>query len=224
MLNALFYKEWIKTRRIIFLLGVVLASLLIYTFIHTGQLFRVGGAVQVWVNIITKDFPLLPEFVRWFPLMAGLLLGLVQFIPEMTDKRLKLTLHLPLPETKILSSMLLYGMLILLAVLVVFYAVLYIGLSCYYPSEILAATTWQMLPWLIGGLLSYFFAAWVCLEPVWRQRVLNALIAIAGLSMYYMSAKSGGYIYFVPCLLLVLVAGFSFPFYSAARFKDGAQR
>lgn len=223
MFVALFYKEWIKTKRIILLLGIISISLIIYTFINAAQVFRVGGAVQTWANIILKDMPVLPTVIKWFPLLIGVLIGLVQFIPEMTDKRLKLTLHLPLPETRILSSMLLYGSVVLFSFFLVMYLALFIGLQVYYPSEIVKAMTWQILPSLLGGIISYFFASWICLEPVWRQRVFNTLIAIGGLFLFCIEAKSGAYSLFLPYLICIIIVGFFFPFYSTARFKDGAQ-
>ena len=223
MLQALFYKEWIKTRRITWLMALLMIALTAYAFIHTGQSFRMGGAVQVWSNVILKDMPLLPSFIQWFPLLAGSLLGWTQFIPEMTDRRLKLTLHLPMPESKILSSMLLYGTIVLLSLFICMFLVLAIGLRSYYAGEMIAAMTRRMIPWLLGGMLGYYFTCWVCLEPVWRQRVLNTLCAIGGLSLYYLSAKAGAYSPFLPYLLLLVVAGFTFPFYSTARFKEGAQ-
>lgn len=223
MFNALFYKEWIKTRRVVLLLGVILASLIIYTFINTGQMFRVGGAVQTWASIVLKDMAVLPAVMKWFPLLVGVMLGLVQFIPEMTDKRLKLTLHLPLPESRILSAMLLYGVMVLSGLYIVTYLSLLIGFQGYYPSEIIGLMTWQILPSLLGGVVSYLFAAWICLEPVWRQRVFNTLAAIGGLSLFCIEAKSGAYASFIYYLVAILIIGFIFPFYSASRFKDGAQ-
>ncbi|NDV67044.1 hypothetical protein [Bacteroides sp. 224] len=223
MIQALFYKEWTKTKRITLLVAILLVALLIYTFISTAQMFRVGGAVSTLTNILLKDMPILPPFLKWFPLLTGILIGLVQFIPEMTDKRMKLTLHLPLPETKILSAMLLYGLTTLLTLYVFMYAVLALGLQVYYPAEIIVSTTWQLLPWLLGGIISYLFAAWICFEPIWRYRIFNILGAVGALSWFYLDGKPGIYIYFVPCLMLLVIAAFYFPFYSAARFKDGAQ-
>jgi hypothetical protein len=223
MLQALFYKEWIKIRRIILLMALLMIALLVYAFINTGQSFRMGGSVQVWSNVILKDMPLLPSFIQWFPLLAGSLLGWTQFIPEMTDKRLKLTLHLPLPESKILSSMLLYGTIVSLSLFACMYLILAIGLQSYYADEMIVAMIWKMIPWLLGGMLGYYLTCWICLEPVWRQRVLNTLCAIGGLSLYYLNAKSGGYSPFLPYLLLLVVIGFIFPFYSTVRFKEGTQ-
>ena len=224
MFSALFYKEWIKTRRIIFLTGIILTALVIYIFVNTEQILRISGHVQAWSNIILKDASVLPDIAKWFPLFVGILLGLVQFIPEMMDKRLKLTLHLPFPESKIILSMLMYGVVVLLATYFLMYVILSVGLSFYYATEIIASMTWQVSPYFLGGLMSYIFTAWICLEPLWRLRIFNALTAIGGLYLFFMDAKQGAYMTFLPYLAVVVVLGFCFPFYSAARFKDGAQK
>lgn len=223
MYKALFYKEWTKTKRIITLLVVVFSAFVIYSFINTGQWFRVGGAVEVWSNVILKDIFILPSWFDKLPLLSGLLLGFSQFVPEMTDKRLKLTLHLPLPETKIVTFMLGYGVLILATLFLTTFIVLQVGLSAYYPSEALTAMTLKSIPWLLAGLTSYLFAAWICLEPVWRQRVFNALIALCLLVLFLIEGRSGAFIPFLPWLIALALVSFSFPFYSALRFKEGAQ-
>lgn len=223
MLQSIFYKEWTKTKRAVLLLVAVFAAMIVYAFINNAQALRLEGAVAVWSSIITKDISLLPSSITWLPLLAGLLVGFAQYTPEMANKRLKLTLHLPIPENKILSAMLIYGVGILFAMFLLVYLVLIIGMSLYYPSEVVCAMIWSSLPWFLGGLIGYLFVAWICIEPVWKQRIFNSLIAIAFLSFFYMSGKSGAYATFVPYLVVLMVLAFSFPFFSTARFKDGAQ-
>lgn len=94
MFQALFYKEWVKTRRIIILIGAIFAGIIIYSFINTGQTFRIGGSVQAWADIILKEAPVFPSIIQWLPLLTALLLAFAQFVPEMTNKRLKLSLAL----------------------------------------------------------------------------------------------------------------------------------
>lgn len=223
MLQALFYKEWCKTKRIILLLLLVFAGALAYTFINIDQMFRISGATNTWSNTIMKDMSILPQILTWIPVLAALLLSFTQFIPEMTDKRLKLTLHLPLPENKIMSAMLLYGVCILLVLYLLTYILLLLGTSMYYPAEIITAMLWQSAPWFLAGILGYLLATWITLEPTWRQRIFNAFIAICILSVFFISAKSGAYSTLIIYLVLVAIISFSFPFYSTARFKDGAQ-
>ena len=223
MYQALFYKEWIKTRRVIWLAGIIFTGMIIYSFIDMGQAFRVGGAVTTWSNVLLKDASILPSAIRWAPLLAALLLAFSQFVPEMVNKRLKLTLHLPLPETNIMSSMLCYGVAVLLALYLFVYAILLTGLAVYYPYEILMMMTAKSLPWFLGGLAGYLLAAWVCLEPVWRQRICNSFIAICALSLFFLDAPSGAYLPLLGWLAAIALAAFGFPFYSASHFKEGKQ-
>lgn len=223
MIQALLLKEWIKTRRVITLIGIIFIATIIYTLINTGQQFRVGGAVQTWATIILKDMPVLPAFLQWLPLLSGLLLGISQFVPEMQDKRLKLTLHLPLAETKIIAILLLFGISVLLITFLLTYLLLSFSLSFYYPEEIIGATIWSSLPHFFAGLFSYLFASWISLEPVWRHRIGYTLASVGFLSFLFIHSISGAYIPFIPYLTILLILCFFFPFYPMYRFKDGAQ-
>lgn len=221
--TSLFYKEWIKTRQIIGVLIVLMVAIVSYTLITINQAFRIDGAVIAWSNAVLKDASLVPAIVMWFPLLAGVLLGLVQYVPEMVNKRLKLTLHLPLPEVRIVNSMLAYGLMVLLGVLLLFYFGLSVQLHVYYVAEIVQAFTLKILPWLLGGITAYLFTAWICLEPNWGQRICNSLGAIAGLSLFYIHAKSGAYTPSLVILLIIMIVSLSYPLYSTARFKEGVQ-
>lgn len=223
MFKALFYKEWIKTRRIVLLAGIAFAGVIAYCFINTGQVFRVEGPIQAWGNIILKDMNVLPPFTQWLPILVAVAVALTQYIPEMVNKRLKLTLHLPLPETRIVSIMLGYGIVVLLSAYIVAYLILIAGLWLYYPGEIIAATVWKSLPWLLAGLAGYALSAWICMEPVWRQRILNAFVSVCILSLFFIGASPGAYAPLMPALVLLVAISYGFPFYSAARFKEGKQ-
>lgn len=223
MVKSIFYKEWIKTRVSLLLIVAVMAGCVVYAFINTGQYFRVSGAVQVWNSVITKDMPLLPAAMQWLPLLTALLLALTQFIPEMTDKRLKLTLHLPMREDRVIAAMLTYGAVTLVGVYVLTYAALIVGLAAKYPAEMIWGMFWSSLPWFLAGVCAYPLTAWICLEPIWKHKILNALAAVCLSSFFFIGAMSGGYAPFVPYLAVFTLICFTFPFFSAARFKQGAQ-
>jgi hypothetical protein len=222
MIASIFYKEWIKTRKTLLLSFIVFAALIIYIFINIEQMFRISGATQVWADTLLKDVSVLSK-IQWLPLILSVLVGVSQFVPEMNNKRLKLTLHLPMPENRIMFSMLAFG----LSCLLILYAITYIaiigGLSIYYPREIVLSMVEASLPWFLAGLSGYLFVAWICIEPVWRQRVFNTLIAVYALTFFMISAKSGAYMPFVPYLLASIMVAYFFSFYSMCRFKDGSQ-
>jgi hypothetical protein len=222
MIASIFYKEWIKTRKILLLSLAVFAALIIYTFINIEQMFRISGATQVWTDTILKDVSVLAK-IQWLPLILSILFGVSQFVPEMSNKRLKLTLHLPMPENKIMFSMLAFGLSSLLILYVITYIAIYGGMSIYYPLEIVLSMVKASLPWFMAGLAGYLFVAWICIEPVWRQRVFNTLIAAYALTFFMISAKSGAYMPFIPYLFGTIIIAYFFSFYSMYRFKDGAQ-
>lgn len=96
--------------------GLALSIVLVYTFIELTYAIRLDSAVNVWYAYLYQGVSVAPLFA-WLPLVAGLGIALTQFVPEITHKRLKLTLHLPADENCILSNMLLYGLCILLLLL-----------------------------------------------------------------------------------------------------------
>lgn len=222
MITSLFYKEWIKTRKVLLLSVVVFAAFIVYTFINVEQMFRIGGATEVWADTILKDLSVLSK-MQWLPLVLSIIFGLSQFAPEMSNKRLKLTLHLPIPENKIMFSMLAFGLTSLLAIYAIVYIVIMGGLSLYYPVEILLSMFKTSLPWFLAGLIAYLFVAWICLEPVWKQRVFNSLISIYAITFFMITAKSGALVPFMPYLIIAILVVYLFSFYSMCRFKEGAQ-
>ncbi len=222
MYQSIFYKEWVKTSKIIILLILVLTAAITYLFIDILHQLRLSGAVAYVESIIQKDIELLP-LMKYLPVLAGMLLAIGQYVPEMQNKRFKLTLHLPLSERAIISAMLWYGILVLSGIFLLSFTPLLIGLRFLFPPEIVWANFLSALPWFLAGWTGYFIASWIILEPVWLQRVKNAIPGLCSLSFFFMTGKSGGFIPFLPWLAGFIVVAFSFSYYSAFRFKTGAQ-
>lgn len=218
---AQFYKEWVKTHRIVWLIVLLFAGAMIYSSLTLIQMLRINGATATWGNVILKDVILIPE-MEYLPLIAGSLLAFAQYFPEITDKRLKLTLHLPCKEDHILFSLMAFGNLILTGVFVISMAVLLVIIGTFFSREIVLLNLQTALPWFLGGYAAYLLLTWILLEPVWRQRVCNALIAGTLLSLFYRDASQGAYQPFIIYLLVLVLFGVFLPLYSAARFKEGA--
>jgi hypothetical protein len=222
MYRSLLYKEWIKTRSVIIVIAAVFTGVGIYSFLKINEEIRLSGIVNVWEAAVQKD-PLFFPWFKYLPLSAGILLALAQYIPEIQFKRLKLTLHLPLREDNILLSMLLYGVGAMALLLLVVLPLLLWGLSRQFPVEIAGSAFQQLTPWFLAGPLAYLLTAWVCLEPQWKQRIFNAIPGLLILSIYLLRSLSGACRSIEPYLIGTLIVAFLFPFYSAARFKEGVQ-
>lgn len=222
LFRALSYKEWMKTRRQIQVMTGLIIAVAVYSYIDLTYTIRINEAVNVWYGFIYQGTSVSPLMMYLLPL-AGVSLAVVQYVPEMTNKRLKLTLHLPHKEGAIVSSMLAFGYIVL-CMLYLFAVILLVAAAApMMPAEVIKAMLWQLLPWMMAGLAGYGFTTWICIEPGWRQRILNIVVSVILLSVMFLTAYPEAYSRFGLGFVLLTHVSFIFPFQSFIRFKQGVQ-
>lgn len=222
MNKMILYKEWLKTRW--FLLGilVVLSAVTFYCFLNLSKVVQIRGGALLWELLVSKE-TVLTEILKYLPPVAGALFALAQFLPEVLHKRLKLTLHLPYPQGRMLLTMVGYG-LVVLAVLFALQALSSaIVLRSWIPGELVTRILRTMAVWYLAGWAAYLFASALCLEPTWRLRVVILLVAAGFLRLLYLSGVPEAYNGFYPGLLLFVLCSGSLLFLGVARFKEGLQ-
>ena len=221
MIKAIFYKEWIKMRWFCLVAALFLAGFTAYALLRVQRVITFKGAAHIWEVMLEKEVVFI-DILQYLPVLLGVLLALVQFIPEMTHKRLKLTLHLPFPQRKMILLMMGVG----LAALAVLSAVQAFVL-CYFHTllapELVSRILLTSLPWYLAGLALYPLAAWVCLEPTWRRRVADILVAVGVCRLFFLSETPQAYDGMLPWLLALLLCVLFFPLLSVYRFKQGCQ-
>lgn len=222
LFKALSYKEWVKTRKFVFVVLLLLAAVTVYAYIDVTYSIRVNEAVNVWYGFIFQGMSVSGLMMYLMPL-SGIAMAIVQFVPEMTNKRLKLTLHLPASETRLVSAMLLFGYGVLLVLYLAGMVLLSLLVGRILPAEVICMMISQLLPWAMAGLAGYGFTVWICVEPSWKQRLFNMLISLGLLAVFFVSLYPGTYSGFVWGMMLILISSFVFPFYSCVRFKQGIQ-
>lgn len=222
LLKALSYKEWMKTRKLVGGWILLLAAVSVYAYIDLTYTIRMNEAVNVWFGILFQGTSVSALLMYLLPL-AGITLAIVQFVPEMTQKRFKLTLHLPASESRLVSSMLLFGYGVLGVLYLCCLVFLSLLVSRVLPFEGVSMMLSQVLPWTAAGLAGYGFTAWICIEPSWKQRAMNMLMAAGLLSVCFVSVYPGAYAGFGWGMAVLVAASFVFPFYSCIRFKQGVQ-
>ena len=222
MIKAIFYKEWIKMRWFCLVAALFLAGFTAYALLRVQRVITFKGAAHIWEVMLEKEVVFI-DILQYLPVLLGVLLALVQFIPEMTHKRLKLTLHLPFPQRKMILLMMGVG----LAALAVLSAVQAFVLWCYFHTllapELVSRILLTSLPWYLAGLALYPLAAWVCLEPTWRRRVADILVAVGVCRLFFLSETPQAYDGMLPWLLALLLCVLFFPLLSVSRFKQGCQ-
>lgn len=222
MIKAIFYKEWIKMRWFCLVAALFLAGFTAYALLRVQRVITFKGAAHIWEVMLEKEVVFI-DILQYLPVLLGVLLALVQFIPEMTHKRLKLTLHLPFPQRKMILLMMSVG----LAALAVLSAVQAFVLWCYFHTllapELVSRILLTSLPWYLAGLALYPLAAWVCLEPTWRRRIADILVAVGVCRLFFLSETPQAYDGMLPWLLALLLCVLFFPLLSVYRFKQGCQ-
>ena len=207
MIKAIFYKEWIKMRWFCLVAALFLAGFTAYALLRVQRVITFKGAAHIWEVMLEKEVVFI-DILQYLPVLLGVLLALVQFIPEMTHKRLKLTLHLPFPQRKMILLMMGVG----LAALAVLSAVQAFVLWCYFHTllapELVSRILLTSLPWYIGGITAYSLTSWICLEPTWKRKILNFFISCGIIRIFFLSNVPQAYDGFI--WILLLFTGFTF--------------
>ena len=205
---AIFYKEWIKTRWYFLLAVLATLGFTGYCMLRINRVVEMKGAAHVWEVMLQRDVIFI-DMLQYIPLIAGILMAIVQFVPEMQRKCLKLTLHLPYPELKMTGNMLLSGLILLLVCFASNFLLMEIYLNGILAHELKNHILLTALTWYLAGISGYLLVAWICLEPAWKRRILNRSIVTPNLlpvayteSIQQVSPLFSG-LYFVDSLFLV---------------------
>ena len=119
MFKSLAYKEWIKIRwtyAVSFGVGVIV---LFVIYLNIRAVVEFNNANVVWNYIVFKNYMFFAQF-EFIPLLIALAIAVAQFLPEVQNLRLKLTLHLPLKENTILIFLITFGFALLLLQYLIF--------------------------------------------------------------------------------------------------------
>ena len=180
------------------------------------------GAPHLWEVMLGKDVVFI-DLLTYLPLLIGIFLAWVQFVPEMQQNRLKLTLHLPVSQYKTISIMLSFGIILLLIGFASDFLLLWLYLQKFFATELTSRILLTAIPWFTAGITGYLLTAWICLEPTWKRRILNILISAAILRIFFLSSVPESYNCFLPILILFTILTLFFSLLSVSRFRAGKQ-
>ena len=222
MWKAIVYKEWIKTRRYLFAALLLTAGFAGYGLLRLYRAVELMGAGHIWEVMVTRNAVFIDP-IKFVPLLAGLLLAVVQFVPEMQRKCLKLTLHLPVPALATLGAMLVFGLAALSVLFGIGVAIVGLGPLPVIARELAGNILCTALPWFLAGMAAYLLGAWVILEPPWRLRAVNILMSLLVLRLFFLGEEPHAYDGFLPLLALFTACTASLSWISVVRFMAGRQ-
>lgn len=218
----MYYKEWIKTRWFYLVAALTLLGFSAYNLLNLSRVIEIKGAEHLWEVAITRD-AIFIQNITYLPLLIAVAAAITQFVPEMIQKRLKLTMHLPVSYVSSMFSMLMYGLGALTLLFTVNLAVLYAGVAHFFTTEIVKHIMLTAVEWHLAALIAYPLTAWVVLEPTWKVRVADIFISAAIMRYFFAESQPEAYNkWLLPMVLLVLIFTL-LPILSATRFKEGVE-
>jgi hypothetical protein len=223
MLKAILYKEWIKLRWAVIVIAALTVLSLAYSIATINYYVEFQGAFQNWMYVIGKNLLLKNiVFVKVLPLITGLAFALIQFVPEMTNKRMRLSYHLPISEKKLLISSTGFGYMFLLAEIIFLFFGLWLVISMTYPTEIVHKVLMTTIPWFLGGSAIYFMTAFIILEPTWIYRIIYAVVAYGLIELNFRATTYDQYQNLWALILIVAVMPLTVIF-AGHRFRRGTK-
>nr|WP_320058717.1 hypothetical protein [uncultured Bacteroides sp.] len=222
MFKAIFYKEWIKTRWYLLLAVATTLGFAGYSMLRISRVVDLKGAEHVWEVMLSRD-AIFIDVLQYIPLLVGMLLAVVQFVPEMQRKCLKLTLHLPYSQLRMVGAMLLYGLLVLSLCFAANFFLMGLYLQGVMAPELEQHILLTAAPWYLAGITAYLLVSWICLEPTWKRRIINLVMSVLLLRIFFLSVTPEAYNQFLPWLLIYTLLTASLSWLSVSRFKIGKQ-
>ncbi|MFA8343678.1 MAG: hypothetical protein ACEPO8_11980 [Rhodothermaceae bacterium] len=223
MYRALFYKEWLKIKQAFLFVTLLGLGVIVYLYFDIEQTNTFNDSNAFW-NVISGKGYIYYDLFRYIPLVAGLALALAQFVPEIINKKLKLTLHLPLKENKILLVMQSFTLGLLTLLSLVWLLLMIIISSIYFPAEIVNSMILTSLPWFLAGLITYTSVSALVLEPVWGRRIVHGIVGLAILWLLTSGVRYSAFSGILPLVSIAVLFSFSFILWSGRRFKMGVSK
>lgn len=220
MLKSIIYKEWIKLKWILLvfvILGVLVLTNIILKVRHDIIFLE---ATNYWYSILFRGYSYF-SVIKFIPFVIGAGVAIAQYFPETVNKRIKLTFHLPVNENEILLKMHAFGFGCITVVFGFFYLVFIMISSIYLPAEIVNQAVVTSLPWVLGGIASYFMVALVLLEPIWLYRGVYTLVAFGFVSVFYNRAGLGAFSPVLWTLAIMALMVSIAVLFSGYRFRKG---
>ena len=222
MWKALLYKEWIKTRWYLLLALSVTLGFAGYALLKLHRAVALTGAGHIWEVMVTRNAVFIDQ-MQYVPLLAGLALAAVQYLPEVHRKCLKLTLHLPVPALATLGVMLAFGVAVLAVLFGLGIVLLAAGARPLLAPELVGNILHAALPWYLAGVAGYLLGAWTILEPTWKRRILCLLMSVLLLRLFFLAPVPRAYGGFLAVLALLSLCAASLSWLSVVRFMAGRQ-
>ena len=204
MITAVFRKEFFKIRRLWLMVLLLNLAVCAYLWVTTRRLFILDHPEVVWYRVLHLG-QIHYDILRYVPVATGILVGCIQYLPEMWGERLKLSLHLPMSSHVLILIHVWVGLTAVLLALLPDVVVLTWVTAKYFPFQAVV-TTWQtVFPWFLAGIGAYLSTTLILLEPHYKRKLFNLALGAGYVTLFLMPAEPGSFAHLNLPLILPLV-------------------
>jgi hypothetical protein len=218
MLRSIFFKEYLKIRWPWLTLIALHGMLMAYIFIETRHLFAMDHAEMVWYRVLHLG-QIHYQHLKYAPAVTGLLLACIQYLPEMTGERLRLSLHLPVSPHRLIMAHIVVGLTAVGLATALDLVALALITARFFPTEAVWTTLLTALPWSMAGVAAYLGVTLGLLEPGYKSKLFNMAMAVGVVGLFLYPAEPGGYLHLLLRLSLPVVLMIPAVLLPAYRFR-----
>ena len=220
MLRALLEKEWIKLRLpVLALLGIAVISILNAAIVLRYQMETLG-APDLWNSLIVKQRIFYARHLV-FPSLCGIAIGLFQWFPETRKRRLRLLLHLPLPEQISIPFVVGCGIFFTLMVAGLHLLGMAMVFGMRFPFAVVESLVWTFAPRFLSGVVLYCGVTLVLMETSWLRRIAGVALVFGFHEMLTTGGLPGGHVLHFPAYAGVTLLSAIMVYLPAMRAKRG---
>ena len=203
LLDPIYHKEILKIRWPWLTLLILNGMLMAYIYVETRHGFALDHAEIVWYRVMHLNRMYYTP-MKVAPLLTGVLLAVIQYLPEMAAERLRLSLHLPVPPHRLILAHVMVGLTAAVLIIFLDMTTLALIMARFFPIEAVGTALWTALPWCLAGLAAYLGTTLGLLEPDYRLKVFNLAVAAGVAGFFLQPAVPGGYRPVLPVLVAAL--------------------
>ncbi|MDO5484655.1 MAG: hypothetical protein Q4F27_07065 [Desulfovibrionaceae bacterium] len=201
--SAFFFKEFVKTGVCMAVLTLSSAAFMTWQWLNVRRLFMLDHPEIVWYRVM--DLGQVPyAALAFLPIACAFVFCCCQFLPEMRDERLRISLHLPCGMVVLVLAHLLFGLCFLSLLFLGDALLLMLILGTCFPEEAVSTALLTSLPWFLAGLIAYLCVAYAILEPQRRAKLMGLLLGLGLCVPLLGKAAPGSLVPALPCFALIL--------------------
>lgn len=190
MIKALTKKEWKKTKYVILAFSIITLISLVFIHLDIKNALEFNNPSDILLNTINKE-SLNIDYYKLAILAIGGFIGFFQFSPEVSKARIRLHLHLPVKQSRLINFLIIYGLLAILIVFLISNIIFYFSVTQFYPIELFYAFQTKIIVSLPMSIIWYLSIAIFLIQPLKIMKV--GILALSILITLLYSATTGGF-------------------------------